>query len=545
MIKNRICVIGSGATAIYVLKNFVGSAKLLDVTILEASSEVGKGMPYRPDMNADYMLCNAFSREIPRITRSLIEWLEDLPKYELNEWELSSHDISPRAFYPRLLIGEFLSDEFTKLCELLRQQGHNVTVKMSEPVTDIISVEDGSTKVKAKGGVYQFDHVIIASGHSWPTEPKIGNADLVSPWPYTNVTTLQPNNIAILGSSLSAIDVVIALGNAHGTFSNQNGGIVWSPGDDVPNLHVTMLSKMGIMPEGDFYYPYPYLPLEIFSTEAVDAEIEKGEDKLLERLFKLFYKELEKSDPTYLVLLGAAAKTVEGFSEAYFKSRQELGGLKALKVDFVKTRLSMREKKTIAYRYVLLRAHENFDRALRHMNPEDWKLFSDFLVPVFADSYAAVPHLSLARIIAMFNAGVLSLKATGNDADFANNPRGGITVETEDGTSDFNVMIDARGQASASLDKLPFPSLVKIISDKDKPLEAPFKVETDSGKSTSIYCLALPQILERHPFSQGLANCADNGKIVAGDLLKRISLPTLTASPVHPPSAAGRMENAL
>lgn len=53
MIENRVCVIGSGATAIYVLKNFIGSPKLLDLTVLESSTEVGKGMPYRVDMNAD------------------------------------------------------------------------------------------------------------------------------------------------------------------------------------------------------------------------------------------------------------------------------------------------------------------------------------------------------------------------------------------------------------------------------------------------------------------------------------------------------------
>lgn len=483
---------------------------------------MGKGMPYRVDMNADYMLCNAFSREIPRITRSLIEWLEELPKYELDEWELSSHELSPSAFYPHLLIGEFLSDEFSKLCELLKKQGHQITVKMSEHVVDLIGSENGSTNVTTEGGVYEFDHVIIASGHSWPTKPKIDGADLISPWPYTNVTALRPSNIAILGSSLSAIDIVIALGNAHGTFSNQNGEIIWKPNDGVSNVQITMLSKMGIMPEGDFYYPYPYLPLEIFSTEAVTAEIEKGDDGLLERLFKLFYQQLEKSDLAYLVSLGTTAETIKGFSEVYFKSRQEMGGLKAVKADFVKVRQSMREKRTIAYRYVLLRAHENFDIALRRLNPEDWKSFSEFLVPVFSDIYAAVPHLSLAHIIAMFNAGLLNPKATGNDADFTNNSHHGVTITTGDEILNFDVMVDARGQASAFLDKLPFPSLLKIISDNDEPLEAPFKIETSLGKQTSVNCLALPQILQRHPFSQGLANCAENGKIVASDVLKQL-----------------------
>ena len=36
----------------------------------------------------------------------------------------------------------------------------------------------------------------------------------------------------------------------------------------------------------------------------------------------------------------------------------------AVELDFKKTRASLLERKTIAYRYVLLRAHENFDRAL-------------------------------------------------------------------------------------------------------------------------------------------------------------------------------------
>ena len=87
--------------------------------------------------------------------------------------------------------------------------------------------------------------------------------------------------------------------------------------------------------------------------------------------------------------------------------------------------------------------------ALRRLNPEDSKSFSEFLVLVFSDIYAAVPHLSLARIIAMFNAGLLNLKATGNDADFANNSHHGVTITTGDEILNFDVMVDASGQASA------------------------------------------------------------------------------------------------
>ena len=523
MKNTRIGIIGSGATAIYTLKYLLRSKAPLDITIFESGPEVGKGMPYRSDMNADYMLCNAFSKEIPVITRSLINWLEDLPKRELNEWELSAHELSARAFYPRVLIGEFLADEFNALCKQGQTAGHNVKVEAAERVVDIVPTEEGPVTLETKRKVTsnEYDHVIIATGHAWPEHPKLKQADLVSPWPYTNITALEPGNIGILGSSLSAIDIVIALGSSHGTFGEQNESVTWKANPAATNLKITMVSKEGIMPEGDFYYPYPYQPLKLFSAEAVEAEITKGHEGLLQRLFELLCDELDHSDPDYLDTLGKDARSVDGFHEAYFRRRQKLGGLTAVKLDFANTRRSLRDRKTISYRYVLLRAHENFDCALRSLNADDYALFKKTLLPVFADSYAAVPHLSLARVIAMFDANVLELKSTGENADFRNAENGGVVVKTEGELMQFNVLIDARGQATAPLGELPFPTLVNKLVPVEQHLEAPFRLELASPNASSVYCLALPQILERYPFSQGLANSAENGKIVATDLLAR------------------------
>jgi uncharacterized NAD(P)/FAD-binding protein YdhS len=524
MPKNKIALIGSGATAIYTMKYLIQSEKPLAITVFESSDEVGKGMPYSAKMNADYMLCNAFSREIPHVTRTLIEWLESLPKRELDDWELSAHELSPRAFYPRLLIGEFLADEFSRLCQNLESAGHSITIKSKEHVSDLNVADNGTITLQTdvEGSPYNFDHVVIASGHSWPTTPRIGKVELLSPWPFTNITALPPGNIGILGSSLSAIDIVVALGTTHGRFDEEDGNVIWRRNENAVSLHITMVSKIGIMPEGDFYYPYPYDPLKIFSQTAVDNEMNKGSNRLLHRLFHLLCAELDSADPTYLPSLGEAARTIQGFSEAYFKQRQQLGGLNAVKQDLAKTRKSMRDRKTIAYRYVLLRAHENFDRALRMFDDDDWEEFTETLLPVFSDSYAAVPHLSLARVIAMYNAGVLSLKAIGNDAEFSNNPTGGVLVEAEEQNLHFDIMVDARGQAAAALAELPFTSLVEMLTNSNDHIKEPFKIQTRRSASASVYCLALPQILERYPFSQGLANAAENGRIVASALLKEI-----------------------
>ena len=522
--QNRICIIGSGASAIYTLKYLANSPQSLNITVFESHSELGKGMPYRSDMNADYMLCNAFSREIPEVTRSLIDWLEGLPKRELSAWELSMHDLSARAFYPRLLIGEFLADEFLTLCKNLRLSGHKVTLRADEKVVDIAINDDNSMSITSEitHEPAKFEHVVIATGHSWPATPEIDQANLLSPWPYTNVTELPPQNIGILGSSLSAIDIVIALGSTHGEFEEQDGLVTWYPNKNAFNLKITMVSKMGIMPEGDFYYQFPYLPLEFLSEEGVDLEVSRGPNGLLQRLFDLLCRELDLADPKYLDGLGSTSRTLDGFAKAYFRKRQELGAQTALKYDFVKARQSMKERQTIASRYVLLRAHENFDRALRALNEEEWAHFSKTLLPVFADSYAAVPHLSLARVIAMFDAKVLSLKASGDEAVFKNLENGGVKVEVENGIFKFDVMVDARGQASAPLELLPFPSLVKNRSDVKEYLISPFRLKNNSTEHVSIYCLALPQMLERYPFSQGLANSAENGKLVAEQILNHM-----------------------
>lgn len=524
MPRNKICIIGSGPTSVYILKYLLASSRPLHIVVFEAEAEAGKGMPYRSQMNADYMLCNAFSREIPPVTRTLMSWLADLPKQELGEWELSYHDLSPRAFYPRLLIGNFFASEFDALCSKLQHAGHTIAVKTNERVVAIDVIDNGQTSVLSDkmADATVFDHVVIASGHCWPESPHIDKATLLSPWPYTNVTALPPGNIGILGSSLSAIDIVVALGSAHGEFDNHADRIVWRANHAASNLKITMVSKMGIIPEADFFYPYPYAPLQCLTPEAVEAEVLKGADGLLARLFDLLCNELDEADRGYMKSLGPQARTLHGFSEAYFMRRQDLGARAALKDDFAKARQSMKQRQTIPARYVLLRGHEVFDKALRSLDETDWNVFKATLLPVFTDSYAAVPHLSLARVIAMTEANVLSVRQIGNDATFSNNEHRGVAVETPDGMLNFDVLIDARGQASAPLKALPFPDLVAKLANDADSVEVPFRLAVSGLQSSSIFCLALPQMLERYPFSQGLANSAENAKIVVGEILKTV-----------------------
>jgi len=521
----KLCVVGSGAMGIYLVKRLISQRIPVSIDVFEATDEAGTGMPYSPGMNADYMLCNAFSREIPPVTRPLIDWLESQPPRELSDWELSTHDLNARAFYPRTLIGEYLGSEFADLCSKAKDAGFELTVHTGCKVQDI-SVSGSQALItysrNREEAHKQFDIVLIATGHKWATAPMIDEARLVSPWPYTEIEALPEGPIGVLGSSLSAIDVVIALGHAHGRFEENGDRVTWLPHSLESDLRITMVSRNGVMPEGDFYYTFPYEPLHHLTEDAVAKEIAKGKDGLLQRTFELLCAELDAADADYLEDLGQEARTLDGFAQAYFAPRQETGGLAAVKEDLAELRKSMKKRETVPYRYALLRGHEVFGNILPHLSEEDYEEFSQKLMPVFGDCYAAVPHLSLARIVAMYDAGVLELCATAKGATFTEAEDGQISVETEDGSRTFQAVVDARGQSAEPLSKLPFPSLAARFPEDAAPVLEPFRLDTGDSGSSQIYCLALPQILERYPFSQGLANCDILAKHVVGDLEDRL-----------------------
>lgn len=192
---------------------------------------------------------------------------------------VSSRDLTARAFFPRVLIGEYLQSQFEDLGAKARKAGHLVEVLTNCRVDDIspgvgtgakaeVNFTAGHEPKKA-----QFDDVVIASGHSWPEKPEIHGISLVSPWPYTRITNLDQPAIGVLGSSLSAIDIVIALGHARGTFDEIGNQVRWLPNDADAAFRITMVSHMGIMPEGDFYYPFPYEHLKRLTPEAINEDI--------------------------------------------------------------------------------------------------------------------------------------------------------------------------------------------------------------------------------------------------------------------------------
>lgn len=526
MKRISIGIIGAGPMAIFLVKHLIGHNVPLRITVFEQQPLAGMGMPYRADNSPDYMLANIFSREIPLIHDPLADWLRAQPEGWLDRWGVSPDAISDRAFYPRTLIGAYLASQLQMLVDAGIAAGHEVSVRADHNVVDIKPMTDAIQVVaNTPNGpeTTAFDKVVLATGHTWDNAPTEGTASLISPWPASNIAALPAAAIGILGSSLSAVDVAVALAHDHGTFTHAANGLIWTARPGHGALTITMVSKTGILPEADFYYPYPYEPLIHLTETAVERLVADGKGQVLARTFDLLIREMQSCDPGYLNQLAMAPPTIETFGEAYFARRQKQGAFRALQVNLVESRATIVRKETIEWRYALLRGHEVFETALPHITDDEWDTFRTHLLPVFADCYAAVPHLSLDRLAALHAAGVLDIVEVGKDAEFTASLEGGVTVRNGNADLRFAAMVDARGQASALPSDLPFPTLVDALQNPVDPLQSPFLLALKSGPDKGLYCLSMPQVLARYPFSQGLPNCDALAAIVATEMVKTIA----------------------
>ena len=402
------------------------------------------------------------------------------------------------------------------------EAGHEVEVRTRHDVIDMRPQTDRILVVaKTPKGTSEdaFDQVVLASGHTWDAAPTEGQASLVSPWPASNIAALPAAAIGILGSSLSAVDVAVALGHAHGRFTQTADGVRWTARPGHKKLHITMVSKTGILPDADFYYAYPYEPLTHLSEGAVESIVADGNGHILERTFDLLMQELQSCDPAYLGDLAMGTPTIEAFGKAYFSRRQRMGAFRALRANLLESQATIAREETIEWRYALLRGHEVFEAALPHISDDEWDTFRTHLLPVFADCYAAVPHLSLERLAALRAADAIDIVESGEDAEFLRGPGGGVIVRIGKDDHPFAAMVDARGQTAALPTDLPFPSLIDALADPSTPLAAPFRLALRPGFHDAVFCLSMPQVLVRSPFSQGLPNCAILAETVAEVIL--------------------------
>lgn len=540
--RNKVCIIGSGPTGIYTLKQLLLAENPLTITIYEAEAEAGKGTPYLPGMNDPAMLSNIPSIEIPPLHETLVEWLRGRPNDYLNDHGIIRDDIHERQFYPRLVLGDYFHAQFMSLVLIASQRGHHVEIYPGHRVVDIAVTPEGMLVTVTSEREFSaiFDHVVLATGHQWPAEKQSQPGYFTSVWPASSLQSIRGGRLGILGTSLSAIDALMTVATSCGSFLyDEKGDLTFQIAPEFEDFSAVMMSRKGLLPEADFYCPLPYLDPRICTRHAVRALISRGSTGLLDNVFELFKQEIIMADKHYAAEIGLATLTVDTFADAYYERRANSDPFVWAAQNLAEAEQNITAKYTVPWRYAIMITHEIIAEIVPHLNAVDFARFNKSFKNIFIDEYATVPHLSIKRILALHADGRLEIQNLTDDYDIITNSQSpGVTIQTSGASLRFDNFIDATGQGPLSAGELPFPTLVEQGNVQEAPTQGPialldrddvpvtkrtggidvdevFRARGPGGITNRIYCAAIPYLLHKMPFVQGITSAAEIGAIVA------------------------------
>lgn len=510
----RIAIIGAGATGTYTLEALTRTGAAREIVVFESGDTCGPGLAYSEQLNDPHALSNIAGIEIPPVVEPLNVWAVRQPRGRLDAWGIGDDAGNDRAFFSRVVLGAWLADQFTLVVE---RSPIPVSVHRQADVIDVVALPHGC-RVNWRdgaGSAFQdaFDRVIVASGYG-PITPK-GNGAGES-------AGKAAVHIGVLGSSLSAIDAVVGIAMKRGDFVERDGRLVYVA--ETP-WRATLFSRHGLLPEADFWFPHPLPELEHFTPESAAASV-RGEDGDLDRLFVLFARALAAADPDWAKTIGLADATADDFAERYFAERQARGPWAHARTNLADVKAWHANHRTPAWRIAILKAHEVFAEVIPALSPADLARLHAGLKRVFTDNYAAVPHLSIERMLALHDAQAVDLVALGKDYEIS--PGSGLSwlVRSPDWTGRVDELIDARGSQAAALNHFPFPTLrlqlcaSALAEGEDwksglNPAED-LTCGTDGDVALKrVHLCALPFLLRNRPFVQGLVECAAMARAMA------------------------------
>lgn len=521
----NIAIVGAGPTGIYTFFSLLKHQTPLAVSVFEQASEAGVGMPYNNEENSRMMLANIASIEIPPLFSTYIDWLRSQSENHLARYGVQASSLHVRQFLPRILLGEYFRDQFLELVAQAKRQGFEVQVHESCRVTDLEATSEGVRLWVEEGSAPErFDLAVIATGHVWPDENAAPRGFFPSPWSGLMEAKIKACKVGIMGTSLSGLDAAMAVVVQHGTFAEaEDKRILFNLDRCSEELKIVLMSRSGILPEADFYCPIPYEPLRIATQDAINNEIAAGPDGLLNRVFRLIAGEIELADPLWSERISLGTLDADSFAEAWFAARKKHDPFRWAEANLQEVERNKRDRITVPWRYAILRLHEAVQEIVPHLGQQDRQRFDAGLARVFIDNYAAIPSQSIRRLLALREAGIISILTLGPDYEMEIKQQQTV-ISANENTYEFDVFIDARGQRPMKTKDLPFPTLRKQLEttgDDIPDVGDDYTLLEPACARGRIAFGALPYLMHDQPFVQGLTVCAEIGAAMA----KAISQP--------------------
>ena len=565
----RLGIIGGGPAALFLLKKLVEEpATGISVTIIEKTQALGAGMPYSRAGARREHVTNISSNEIPELERSVAEWVQKLPKEMLLEYGMNPAAFSEYKVLPRLLFGKYLNDEFSLLLKKAKALGIDTEVHLATEVTDIEDdAATGCTIVRSKDAVFEFDAVVICTGHTWPAkkEQELPNW-FDSPYPPEKIAAKINFPVALRGSSLTAIDAIKTLARANGEFFYNNGSLEYQPAPGSEDFKIVMHSIDGLLPAVRFHLEDPQLYNESVLTAEDIARQKQEQDGFvsLDWLFETNFKEpIRQKDPSFYEAI--RHMNMEAFVAYVMELREKVDPFNLLEAEYIQAEKSIKRKQSVYWKEMLGVLSYSMNRPAKHFSAEDTIRLQTTLKPLISIVIAYVPQSSVTELLTLQRAGFLEVVAVDKSSTIEPAGDGSFVytytdAEGKPSSAKYKMFIDCIGQPALRFEEIPFKKLVaqKTLSaarirfrDPEKALAAKeqgqpveqdmagnyylrvpgvaindcFQPLDDYGAANPrIYIMAVPFIGGFNPDYSGLDFCDTASGIIVTSLFKNLKL---------------------
>lgn len=305
--------------------------------------------------------------------------------------------------YPRAIMGEYLKTRFKEALHMARALGLAVGLYPGREVIDLKPYGDRislSIKTLGTGVVFSSDadRVLLATGHWFENDER--DRYFASPWPAEKLLSSIPRSaeVAVIGTSLSAIETLLTL-TSDGKFSRaQTGELQFTPAEG--SRRFCIYSRRGLIPKvrgkmGERRNRF-------LNREKLDRLLAENRGKLtLEAVFNLLNSDLEEAygrpidwqeviNPT-----GNPDDLLQGYLEDAVNGDGPHG--------------------EIIWQTVL---HQTFDMVREiylNLTLEDRKRFDKHYTSVFFTHAATQPSVNAEKLLALMRTGIVQVVKLGQD----------------------------------------------------------------------------------------------------------------------------------
>ena len=482
-----LAIVGGGPAALMLYKTLLDSgAAKFSIHIFEATDRLGQGMPYSVDGAGREHVTNVSADELPEMATSLGEWLHRLPADRHAPFAAEIDGFHDKKVLPRLLFGQYLQGQFEIMIVQASERGVVTEVHYHSRVVDIVETPGHPILLKIDGADdFAADAAVICTGHNWPR----GQEDRVegyydSPYPPAKLERRFDHDVAVRGSSLTAVDAIRTMARANGSFVERDGRLTYRPA--TPGFRIVMYSRNGLLPCIRVHMEDPHVAGE---TAIPQAEIEQAMrdndgflplDFMFERGFK---QPLRDSDPAFHARI--RDMTLEEFFDAMMRYRHDVPPFELFGLEYAEAARSIERERPVYWKEQLSALSFALNYPAKHLSAEDMLRLQKTMSPLISIVIAFAPQDSCDELIALHGAGRLEIVAVGAHGEVEVDADGSIVVAYDDEThapvrTPFRTFVDSIGQPHMGLKEFPFRSLVN--DNRVSGATLPFRDPDAGGK---------------------------------------------------------------